>query len=168
MTTLVRKFSVDNLKKESIDTGLTAAGFVAAHQISKLIKKDNLIVNGGMAAAGIAVAVLGNEPMVRAIGTGIAVFGIIKTANTLSKAEEPVKGLGALPEGIRKGLATAFPTLSGAEEEVSGYRGENKFRMDEPVELRSLPVNGIGTLFLNGNEAQEQAGMTGTNLLMAS
>lgn len=167
---LIRPFSLNNAKQAGIDTLVIGAGFVGAHQIvSKLIKQDTLIVNAGVLAGGVAIGTFADHALVRAAGAGIAVYGFIKTVNSLSNETVKVtdqKGIdGVLPESVRSVLKSTFPTLGSTDDEIPTG---SPFKLDEPVEVRSIAVNGFGNpLYMNGADDEPVSGAT-PQMLMAS
>ena len=155
MSSLVRKFDLKNAKQAGVEVLGTMAGFVGAYQAAKLTQKNTLVVNAGLALAGVAVATMASHPFVQCVGAGVAVYGGIKAINNLSTTTTPVtdtKGVdGIFPQGLRDTLAKAFPALG----EVEDFGSNIENRMDEPVEVRSLPVNGFGTMLeMSGSEME--------------
>jgi hypothetical protein len=102
------------------DLGALAAGMSAAHILVTAVKKDNWMVNGGIAIAGLGVAVTIKNPIVRMIGLGAAAYGTIKLINSgVKEVATPgtTEGLnGILPEKAKAMLRRFIPTLSGMDE----------------------------------------------------
>jgi hypothetical protein len=108
------------------DLGLIAAGMSAAHIALTAIKKDNWMVNSGLAVAGLGVAVAVKNPIVRMIGLGAAAYGTIKLINSgVKEIATPgtTEGLnGILPEKAKAMIRKFIPTLSGMDE-AAGISG---------------------------------------------
>ena len=166
---LIRPFSINNSKQAGIDTLVTGAGFVGAHQIvSKIIKQDTLIVNAGVLVFGAALKTMADNKNLQSAGIGIALFGFIKAVNNLAsdtvKVTDEKAVHGVLPETVRSVLKSTFPTLGNADEYVAG----TEFKLDEPVEVRSIATNGFGNpLYMNGAE-EEPVNGAAPQMLMAS
>lgn len=157
---LVRKFAVTNLKQAGLDVLGATVGFVGAYQITKILKKNTLPINAGIALAGTAIAVFCPNQFAQFLGAGIAVYGGIKAINNLTTISTPItdtKGVdGILPEGVRDVLAKSFPSLG----DVEDFGSANDTRLDEPAtEVRA--INGFNN-FMSGAELE----MSGTEQLL--
>ena len=167
---LIRPFSINNAKQAGIDTLVTGAGFVGAHQIvSKIIKQDTLIVNAGVLVFGAALKTMADNKNLQSAGIGIALFGFIKAVNNLAsdtvKVTDEKAVHGVLPETVRSVLKSTFPTLGSTDDEIPTG---SPFKLDEPVEVRSIAVNGFGNpLYMNGADDEPVSGAT-PQMLMAS
>jgi hypothetical protein len=161
-----RKFDLKNAKASGIEAGGVTIGFVAAYQVAKLVKKDTLLVNVGIAGAGVAVATLSNHVFVQCIGAGIAAFGLTRTANNLAADTLVLHGLGddapvtsPIPTAIRAALQHTFPSLQG---EADYLQSAIETRLDDAgTEIRA--ING----FTNLISGAENETITGVPFLMS-
>lgn len=166
---LIRKFDLKNAKKAGVDVLLVAGGFVAAYQLTKLDKKNTLLVNLGVTALGAAAAVFANNQIAQLVGVVVGGYGIVKVANNLSADVITFHGLGEdapppvtnkISAGFRAGMVKVFPTLQG-EADYTGSANDNM--LDEPAqEIRA--INGFENI-ISGAEIQ----MSGvpTNLMIS-
>lgn len=113
------------------DLGMVASGMIAAHAIVTMTKKDNAMVNGGIAVLGLGVAMKAKNPLVKMLALGASAYGSIKLLNSVTKevaTPNTTEGLnGLLPESAKAMIRKFIPTLSGvegAEENVSGNDDE--------------------------------------------
>lgn len=153
---LIRKFDLKNAKTAGVDVLCVTAGFVGAYKVAQLVNKNSLLVNAGITAAGIAVATMSANPLIQAVGGGIAVYGGIRTVNNLAAdvlalhgfGEAPPTPTNPIPAGIRSFLQTSFPTLGEADENVAAAID---FRLNEPAtEVRA--INGFNPFTMSGDE----------------
>lgn len=111
--------SGEDLKKGGIDLSGIAIGMIGGHVLLVVTKQDNLLVNAGLTVGGFGLAVKSKQPLVRAIGLGLAGFGLLKMANHGIKAVAApgtTEGLnGFLPESAKLMIRKFLPTLSGVE-----------------------------------------------------
>lgn len=115
--------------KEAIETGkdlgMIAGGMIAAHALVTMTKKDTAIVNGGIALAGLGVAMKAKSPLIKMLALGASAYGTIKLLNNLTKsvaAPETTEGLnGILPESAKALIRKFIPTLSGMDEISGAY-----------------------------------------------
>lgn len=146
------------------DLGALAVGMVGAHAIVTMTKKDTAIVNGGIALAGLGVAMKAKSPLIKMIALGASAYGTIKLLNNVTKevaAANTVEGLnGILPESAKALIRKFIPTLSGVEE----LAGDDEFSGYDDLSLDDYELRGEEDLMgLSGEEdysgTDEMAGL---------
>lgn len=102
------------------DLGLVTLGMIGAHAIIATTKKDTLMVNGGIALAGLGVAIKVKNPLIKMLGIGASAYGVIKVLGNVTKevaSPATTEGLnGILPESAKAMLRKFIPTLSGMDD----------------------------------------------------
>lgn len=147
MSTIVSQNTIDksdlnmeNAKAYGASGGLIVAGFISAHVATKLIKKtDSIIVNGGVAAASLVVAMKVKNPYAKLALLGVFAYSTLRCVNIgVSEVAAPGDGgaaglSGLIPESVKSKLREYIPTLGGSddaqnllglgntEEEVMGF-----------------------------------------------
>ncbi len=100
--------------------GGLASGMIAAHAIVTMTKKDNAMVNGGIAFLGLGVAMKAKNPLVKMVALGASAYGSIKLLNNATKmvaAPATTEGLnGFLPESAKAMIRKFIPTLTGMDD----------------------------------------------------
>lgn len=94
-------FTADNAKQYGTSLGLIYGGMLAGNVVVKSLKKEeDLLVNGGIALAGMAGAMYAKNPIVKLLCIGAAVSGTMRTvAIGVKKVAEKVQGIDGI-EGI--------------------------------------------------------------------
>lgn len=143
------------------DLGMVASGMIAAHAIVTMTKKDNAMVNGGIAVLGLGVAMKAKNPLVKMLALGASAYGSIKLLNSVTKevaAPNTTEGLnGFLPESAKAMIRKFIPTLSGVEgteEAISGNDDMEGLSLDdfstrgteENVSSPASELEGLGEL----------------------
>lgn len=131
--------------------GGLVGGMIAANALLKLTKKDNAMINGGIAVVGLLAAIKVSNPTLKMVALGVSALGTIKLLNNI------------LPESAKALIGKFIPTLSGADDEAyhgmddENYRGIDKelegLSLDD-LELRGTPssellpsTDGLGEVF---------------------
>jgi len=132
--------SFDNAKSYVSATGLLAAGFLVAHNGLRLLKmQDNMLVNLGLTAVGIAGAMYVENPWLKLALIGVAAYAGVKTLS-LGVAEVAAPGTaglggfsGMIPEGVKAHIRAFLPTFGsvGEYDEINGGTGD--INLDEHV-----------------------------------
>lgn len=130
MSTIVSQNTIDksdlnmeNAKAYGASGGLIVAGFISAHVATKLIKKtDSIIVNGGVAAASLVVAMKVKNPYAKLALLGVFAYSTLRCVNIgVSEVAAPgdagAAGLsGLIPESVKSKLREYIPTLGGSDD----------------------------------------------------
>jgi hypothetical protein len=154
--------SGEDLKKGGIDLSGIALGMIGGHVLLVVTKKDNLLLNAGLTVGGFGLAVKTKQPFVRALGLGLAGFGLLKMANHGIKAVAApgtTEGLnGILPESAKLMIRKFLPTLSGVEGTEENVAGSDDDMGDlledfstrgtyvEPMASSATELEGLGEL----------------------
>ena len=119
--------------------GMVALGLVGGHAILTISKKDTLLVNGGIAVAGLGVAVMVKNPYLKLLGIGASAYGVMKViGNAVKDVTVPAttEGLnGILPESAKALLRKYIPTLSGIDD-MQG--SDDMTGTDDAIKMLSL------------------------------
>ena len=149
--------TINQAKETGIDIASIAGGMVAANIAVKAIKKDNLLVNGTVAVAALAVATKVKSPALKMMLLGASVFG---TMRCLTIAVKGVTGntqgiAGLIPESIKAKIAKFLPQLNGAETLLGEYDDFGDVNLDD-----------VGTVDANYEEVESTTNGFGSSLLL--
>src|SRR5688572_26992178 len=97
------QLSIAAVKDQSIKVGEGLAGFIGAHTVVRLIKKDNIITSLILLVGGVLLAMNVNNTHVQNLALGASLYGGVRTLNNLAPVQggevKGLEGLGiALPE----------------------------------------------------------------------
>lgn len=158
--------SIAAVKDQSIKTGEALGGFIGAHTIVRLIKKDNIVTSLILLIGGLFLSMNVKNEHVQNMALGASMYGGIKALNNLAPVQgggiKGLEGLGiALPESVASAIQQFIPNLG--EIDLSGMgdidlSGDYDLMGSEIVDLAEADYE-----ILNGLDP-ELAGENGTGI----